>query len=100
MICSKVHRREAQRPAVGVCQETGSHWQLDASRFRFPSQEPMNCDAQLKQCIAECRRVLEARRKGAGFWGLLRASASESLTRRPRQLSAAAPAKSLEPRAV
>lgn len=24
-------------------------------------QEPMNCDAQLKQCIAECRRVLEAK---------------------------------------
>ncbi|CAE7895164.1 sol [Symbiodinium necroappetens] len=40
---SSVHRREAQRPAVGVC------------------QEPMNCDAQLKQCIAECRRVLEAK---------------------------------------
>ncbi|CAE7258234.1 ADL1 [Symbiodinium sp. CCMP2456] len=40
---SSVHRREAQRPALGVC------------------QEPMNCDTQLKQCIAECRRVLEAK---------------------------------------
>eukprot|EP00439_Symbiodinium_sp_Y106_P055765 s532_g7.t1 len=43
---SSAQRREAQRPqrpALGV------------------RQEPMNCDTQLKQCIAECRRVLEAK---------------------------------------
>ena len=92
--CSKAQRREAQRPqrpALGVCQETGSLWQPVAAWQRFRgalSQEPMNCDTQLKQCIAECRRVLEAEGR-SGFRGS-----------RPRKASLHAKAKAAQCRSA